>query len=210
MQRDKQINYAGRALFYASFPIQEQVQAMQKGQAIISHDDQYDYPPVYVISFMNFSLHKNTDQILFRYELRERTIGDLMTDRLNFIFLEMTNYRKEEPEMDDTFVEKLSYAITHMSILDERPAALIEEVFGLLFAACELDSLSEQELEKYTRDMTTEVDQRNIIYCARMEGKEEGREEERRNTARNLKALGVDAETIVKATGLGEDVIRSL
>jgi len=183
---------------------------MQKGQAIISHDDQYDYPPVYVISFMNFSLHKNTDQILFRYELRERTIGDLMTDRLNFIFLEMTNYRKEEPEMDDTFVEKLSYAITHMSILDERPAALIEEVFGLLFAACELDSLSEQELEKYTRDMTTEVDQRNIIYCARMEGKEEGREEERRNTARNLKALGVDAETIVKATGLGEDVIRSL
>lgn len=97
-----------------------------------------------------------------------------------------------------------------MSILDERPAALIEEVFGLLFAACELDSLSEQELEKYTRDMTTEVDQRNIIYCARMEGKEEGREEERRNTARNLKALGVDAETIVKATGLGEDVIRAL
>ena len=218
MQRDKQLNFAARALFYATFPIQEQVQAQKKEKKPIPHDDQYEYPPVYVISFMNFSLHENTGQVLFRYDLRERTLGDLMTDRLNFIFLEMTNYKKAVPEEGDSFAEKLSYALTHMNILEERPAALIEEVFGLLFAACELDSLTEQEQQTYAKDMTTEADKRNILYCARMEGREEGREEGRAEglaegkiaTARNFKALGVDTETIIKATGLSKEEVEAL
>ena len=115
MQREEQIHFAERALFYSTFPIQEQVKAKKHGH--ISHDKQYDYPPVYVISFMDFSRHADASQVLFRYDLRERTIGDLMTNRLNFIFLEMTNFKKDEPDESDSFAEKLSYALTHMSIL---------------------------------------------------------------------------------------------
>ena len=161
--------------------------------------------------------------MLFRYDLRERTTGDLMTDRLNFIFLEMTNYRKPVPDKNDSFAEKLSYALTHMSILKRRPTALIEEVFGLLFAACDIDLLTEEELQTYTRDvMTTEIDRQNIIYTARMDGKEEGlaeglakgrvegREEGNKDAARNLKKLGVDLETIMKATGLSEEAVQAL
>lgn len=207
MQRDKQMHFHERALLYSTFPIQEQVLAQQKDKKREPHDKQFDYPPVYVISFLNFSLHKNTSQVMFRYDLRERTIGDLMTDRLNFILLEMTNYRKAEPDEGDTFAEKLSYALTHMGILWDRPTALIEEVFGLLFAACDLSSLTEQELQSYTNDvMTTEADRKNIIYTARMDGKEEGLAE----AARNLKNLGVDIKTIIKATGLSEKEVISL
>ena len=215
MQRDKQLHFPERALFYSTFPIQAQVKARKKGKKRDPHDKHYDYPPVYVISFLNFSLHKHTDQVLFRYDLRERTTGDLMTDRLNFIFLEMTNYRKPVPDKSDSFAEKLSYALTHMSILKRRPTALIEEVFGLLFAACDINLLTEDELQTYTRDvMTTEIDRQNIIYTARMDGKEEGlaegRAEEKRNTALNLKNLGIDIETIMKATGLTEEQVQSL
>ena len=211
MQRNKQIHFPERALFYSTFPIQEQVKVRKRGKSKEPHDKHYDDPPVYVISFLNFSLHKSTNQVLFRYDLRERTIGDLMTDRLNFIFLEMTNYRKPVPDEDDSFAEKLSYALTHMSILRDRPTALIEEVFGLLFAACDLSVLTEQELQSYTNDvMTTEIDRQNIIYTARMDGKEEGIEEGTKNTARNFKNLGVDIETIMKATGLSEEEVNSL
>ena len=66
--------------------------------------------------------------------------------------------------------------------------------------------------------MTTEIDRQNIIYTARMDGKEEGlaeglekgRAEEKRNTALNLKKLGVDIDIIVKATGLTKKEVESL
>ncbi|MBR3744510.1 MAG: hypothetical protein IKN31_05305 [Bacteroidales bacterium] len=62
--------------------------------------------------------------------------------------------------------------------------------------------------------MTTEIDRQNIIYTARMDGKEEGlaegREVEKRENARNFKNLGVDIETIMKATGLSEEEVNSL
>lgn len=58
--------------------------------------------------------------------------------------------------------------------------------------------------------MTTEIDRQNIIYTARLDGKEEGIEEGTKNTARNFKNLGVDIETIMKATGLSEEEVESL
>ena len=66
--------------------------------------------------------------------------------------------------------------------------------------------------------MTTEIDRQNIIYTARMDGKEEGlaeglekgRAEEKRDNARNFKNLGVDIDIIVKATGLTKKEVESL
>lgn len=231
MQQHKQVHFAERALFYSTFPLQEQVKAQHKGAKQTSHDVQFDYPPVYVISFLNFSLHKDSNQVLFRYDLRERNTGELMTDRINYLFLEMANYRKAEPSAQDSFCEKLAYALTHMSILNARPPELVEEVFGLLFAACEVTRLSEQEQNIYTEDiMTTELDRRNILYTARLEGLEEGREEgrkegrkegreegrkegrtqERAKNAARLKNLGIPIETIAEALELSAEEIKAL
>ena len=44
----------------------------------------------------------------------------------------------------------------------------------------------------------------------RKEGREEGRREEKISLAQNLKAMGVDSETIAKATGLSKEEIISL
>ena len=44
----------------------------------------------------------------------------------------------------------------------------------------------------------------------REEGRAEGSEEAKMATAKNLKQLGVDVETIAKATGLSKDVIENL
>ena len=44
----------------------------------------------------------------------------------------------------------------------------------------------------------------------REEGRAEGRAEEKIETARNFKQLGVDLETIAKATGLSVEEIKNL
>ena len=175
MQKTEQVNFPERALFYSTFPIQEQVEAEQrKAKRRRTHDKQFSYAPVYLISFLNFSLHKESERILYRYALREVDTGEPLTDRLNFIFLEMTNFRREDIHPEDTFAEKLSYAFTHMGSLKERPTALIEKVFHKLFEACELKSLPEEEQTKYKEDMTTKMDWENILYTAELRGTERG------------------------------------
>ncbi len=179
MQKEEQVNFADRVLFYSTFPLQEQVEAEKKEERRKrrSHDAQYCYAPVYVISFLNFSRHTDTDQILFRYDLRERSSNELMTDRINFIFLEMKNFRREDVQPEDSFVEKISFAFTHMGSLTERPAALMEEVFRRLFEACEVRSLPNEKQQKYQRNMTTKRDYENILYTAELRGEKRGREE---------------------------------
>ena len=175
MQKTEQVNFHDRALFYSTFPIQEQVIAEEKGQARRGHNEQYAYAPVYVVSFLDFSLHKNTDRVLFRYHLREDDTSELMTDRINFIFLEMKNFKRGEIQAKDSFAEKISYAFMHMNTLEERPAALLEKVFERLFDACEIKRLSIRQQIKYKEEiMTTKMDRENILYTAELRGKEKG------------------------------------
>ena len=56
--------------------------------------------------------------------------------------------------------------------------------------------------------------QNDVLDTAKMEGREEGREEgrkeEKMSVAQKLKAMGLDANSIAKATGLSPDELASL
>ena len=215
MQVEEQLHFLERALFYSTFPIQEQVRAQKKGRPRRTHDEQFNFAPVYLISFLDFSLHQDSDKILYRYNLREEESGELMTDRINYIFLEMANYRRVEPRLEDGFAEKLSYMFRNMYWLTERPSALAEKVFGLIFDACEVSLLNEQEQQEYENDiMTTELDRRNILYTREFRGYERGLEEggEKRavKIARRMLDMGMEISVIAIATDLSEEEIRGL
>lgn len=209
MQMAEQEHFHERALFYSTFPIQEQVLAENKKKK--KHDWYFDYPPVYLICFLNFTFHNGSEKILYRYDLTERESGERMTDRVNFIFLEMVNAGDEEPDETASFAKKLCWAFTHMSILRERPAALLEQVFKNIFEACEIAALEETEQIKYEEDMTTEWDIHDQIATAwhkgKREGREEGREEERLIMAKKLLSEGVSMEAIISASGLTREEI---
>ena len=66
--------------------------------------------------------------------------------------------------------------------------------------------MDEETHNKVLDNMTTERDLRNQMAYARKEGLEQGKVE----AARNFKALGVDLETIAKATGLSLEQIEAL
>ena len=79
---------------------------------------------------------------------------------------------------------------------------------------CEIARFSEEKRIEYDQDMYDERRHMGEINTARRigheEGREEGREEAKMKTAKNLKQLGVDVETIAKATGLSKDMIENL
>ena len=165
MQLAHQNFFYERALFNSTFAVQEQMTA---------GEGTYDFPAVYFIGILDFTIHKDTDRVLFRYDLRERESFECMTDRLQFIFLELTNCRVLAPE--STVLEKVCYALHNMENLPDRPQGFEGELFRLLFESAEIATFTPDERIKLKDDMRTERDLKNQIAYAKEEGREEGRE----------------------------------
>ena len=194
MQLSRQDGFYERALFNTTFAIQEQ---MRVGE------DSYMFPEVYFIGVMKFSFHAGSgSRVRYSYTLREEESGEIMTDRVKFIFLELPNSEGAWDRPEATVLDKFCYALYKLPELEGRPAGLEAEIFRILFESAEIATFTPQERTKYIYDMTTERDIRNQLTYARKEGREEGREEERLMTARKLAELGVDPAIIEKATGV--------
>ena len=185
MQLARQEGFYERAIYNSSFAVQEQI---KRG------DSTYLFPPVYFIGVMNFSIHEGSDQVLFRYDIRGRKDGELMTDRLQYLFLELPNCRKAmTPEA--SVLDNFCYALKNMSEWTDRPAGLEQEIFNLLFDSLEIAKFAPKERTKYINDMTTERDIKNQIAYARKEGKAEGSIEAAK---RLITEYGLDIEDVAK------------
>ena len=201
MQLARQKHFYERALFNSTFAIQEQ---MEVGR------DSYDFSAVYFIGLMDFSLHDGSDRVLFRYDLREQTSGELMTGRIQYIFLELPNCRTVSP--DSTVLEKFCYALHNLEDLPGKPEGFEGELFRLLFETAEIATFTPQEKIRLENDMRTERDLRNQIAYAResgveeglARGREEGREEERSRMLAELRKQGVPEDVIARAVGAAE------
>jgi conserved hypothetical protein (putative transposase or invertase) len=163
MQLAYQKHFYERALFNSTFAIQEQM---------IAGQDTYDFPAVYFIGVMDYSLHDSTEGVLFRYDIRRRNSFEIMTDRIQYIFLELPNCQVLTPK--STVLEKICYALHNMENLPGMPEGFEGEIFRLLFESAEIAKFTPQEKTKYENDMTTERDIRNQIATAREQGVEEG------------------------------------
>ncbi len=97
-----------------------------------------------------------------------------------------------------------------MQFLEERPEELRQEIFELLFDAANIATFAPEDKIKYEYAMTTERDIRNQIRYAEKKGIEQGKEQKAIEIARNLLALGVDVDTIVKSSGLTQEQVKAL
>ena len=207
MQLSEQEFFYERAVFNSTFAIQEQM---------ISGESSYDFPPVYFIGIMDFSMHEGSDQVLYRYQIRERDSFELMTDRIQYLFLELTNAR-HALEPDATILEKFCYALHNMEHLPGRPEGFEGELFRLLFDSAEIATFTPQEKIKYEFDMTTERDIRNQIAFAEKKGiekgmekgmekgREEGIQEERQRILEALRRQGVPEDILAKVIPAPEE-----
>ena len=204
-----QHHFYERAVYNSSLAIQKQK---------LIGDTDYDFPAVYFIGLMDFSMHRGSDRVDFRYDLRERNSGELMTPRLQYVFLELPNALSRALTPEASILDNICFALHEMEHLTERPAELKQEIFRLLFNSAELTNFTPDERAKYQLDMTTERDIHNQIAYARDEGMEEGMEigmekgsrQKALETAQALLRLGVAMEIITQATGLSVEEIQAL
>ena len=208
MQLAEQEYFYERAVFNSSFAIQEQ---MQKGA------EEYDFPTVYFIGLTDFSIHNGSDKVMYRYSIRENSSGEQMTNRLQYIFLELPNSTKAmDPKA--SVVDKLCYALHNMQFLKEVPAGFNGEIFNLLFDSAEIANFTPTEKIKYENDMTTERDIRNQIRFAKKEGLQEGMEQgiekgaeqKAAEIARQMLAEKLPIDLICRVTGLSAEALANL
>ena len=152
-----------------------------------------------------------------RYQLLETKTLKQMTDKLEFVFVEVSKFDKSEDELE-TDLDKWLYLLKNMSKLLERPAALRDRVFGRLFDVAEYARLDDEERKNYVIAMNTARDTYNQIDYAlnkgigigREEGIGIGREKKAYEIAQRMIAKGLDVDTIADLTGLTKEEVAKL
>ena len=97
-----------------------------------------------------------------------------------------------------------------MPKLHEIPEVFQTPEFRRLFILAEIGKFTAEEYKQYIKSLDEMSDYYNVIDTAVEEAEKRGREEAKMANAKNLKQLGVDVETIAKATGLSKDAIENL
>ena len=132
-----------------------------------------------------------------------------MTDKLEFVFVEVAKFNKSEDELE-TDLDKWLYLLKNMSTLLERPAALRDRVFGRLFDVAEYARLDDEERKNYVIAMNTARDTYNQIAYARKEGIGIGLEKKAYEIAQRMISKGLDVDTIADLTGLTKEEVAKL
>ena len=203
MQKSNNNEFRNRMVYYGGSMIAKQ---LKKGE-------RYDkLQPVYVICFMNFRLLHQTDQLVYRYQLREQDSHEPYGNQLSLYFCELPRFVKESEEKL-TPVEQWFAILQNMSNFVNRPAN-IDKRFEPIFEACRQNQLDILEQEQYFSAMISKHEREGIAAAYKEEGLREGFEKGIEKgvikVAKSLKEMGYPVEDICKATGLEKDVVEGL
>ncbi len=125
----------------------------------------------------------------------------------------MPCFTKEREECDNHF-ERWIYILKNMEILERMPWAAQNAVFQRLADIAEVSKLNKEERLEYDHALKRYRDTLNAMTGAELKGIEKGRAEGEKNkaieVARNLKAMGLSADDIVKVTGLTAEELKAL
>ena len=139
------------------------------------------------------------------YRLREDSTGEMMTDVLRFVFLELGRFKKRIWELDTVF-DKWMYLLKHMHEMVVIPDEFDDPVFSNLFLLAKINNFTSDELKQYQKSLENMGEFENIINSteerAREAGRVEGRVEEKRTLCKSMLDKGVPKETVAEVAGL--------
>ena len=217
-----QKHFRERALYYSGM--------VMHSQGVKGKKWNYNIKGVYFIGLQNFTFGpERGGGLIRRYSIRDDESGELMTDKLRFVFIEIGRFDKR-PEELKTNLDKWFYVLKNLHRLLERPTALVDRIFRRFFEAAEVISLTKEEKKQYVSNMINERDTYNQIAYAREFGREEGikqgleqgleqgREQgveqgkvaEREAIALRMIGANTPIELIVKCTGLDKAAVEAL
>ncbi|MCI7598178.1 MAG: Rpn family recombination-promoting nuclease/putative transposase [Prevotella sp.] len=210
IQQARELYYLERVLYGVAKTITEH----------ISLGDKYDkVRKVYSISILYFDLGQGADYL---YHGQTSLVGVHTKDTLKINTRDKGIIKIKTPE--EIFPEYFIIRVNEFNKVAKTP---LEEwldylksghikpdttVPGLREAREKLQYMKMDKAERkaYDRHIDNIMVQNDVLDTAKMEGREEGREEGKRTVAKNLKAMGLDNDSIAKATGLSHEEIDKL
>jgi predicted transposase/invertase (TIGR01784 family) len=184
-----------RILYYTS---QSYVSQIDRG---INYDK---LRPVYFIGILEFEIaqskHYHSRHKVLDVETREQIIQDV-----EFNFIELPKFNKTINQLESS-IDQWTFFIKNAENLTLIPESIDDEGLKEAYKEADKQNWTKQELEDYERASIKERDEIGRIAFAEKKGETKGKIE----AAKNLKLLGVDMDTISKATGLSKEEIETL
>lgn len=191
MQVTNEPGFEKRAPYYAAKAYIEQ---RTRGQ------EYRDLKQVTFLAITGFTLFPDKQNCLSHHHMLDVVTGERNLEDFSFSFIELPKFKKSLNQLAN-IVDKWIYFFKHA---EETSSKDLEKIIGsdeiIERAYEELDRYgwSEEELRAYDHVDMEETVHRTQIGAARTEGMVEGKIE----TARNMRALGIEDTLIAKATGL--------
>lgn len=197
MQNGRSENFQDRCLFYATRAL--------GSKGVKGNEWNYALEPLCLIALMNFDAKFAGDRFMSCYSVRGEERGDLLSDKLRFVFLQLTRFKKRSPEECATNFERWIYLLKHMPEMKEMLWEQSNPAFGRLASVADLDKMSESERVAYDRSLKRMYDYSSVMRETGRENLEKGREEERLRIALKLLSKGMSEKEVCEATGLTEE-----
>ncbi|MDR0515975.1 MAG: Rpn family recombination-promoting nuclease/putative transposase [Fibromonadaceae bacterium] len=164
VQVGRQAFFIKRVLFYACMAVTDNG---KKG------DWDFNYPPVYTLSFMDFDLDFKNNDVIQYLSLSNEDHPEIRYDYINMVFVRLPLFNKTLEECC-TLQDKLIFSLRHAHELKAKPEQFGEGVFDKIFDIVQIARFSKEERAKYEASMINKRDQYAILKCARDEGMEKG------------------------------------
>ena len=196
MQNARKTYFKDRSLFYAAKPIRDQAEKGEEWDFRLNN--------VYMVGVMNFRFPNNEypeDSYYHVIQLMDVVDQHVFYDKLTLIYLEMPKLKNMTPSTK-SFRDLWLYALQNLCYTDDYPEVLQNGIFKKLYDAAALANLNDAQLLAYERSQKAMWD--------RYSERETAREEERDKIAAKMKAIGIDAATIMEITGMSEEEILKL
>ena len=195
MQREKKRSFKNRMLYYGASMIHSQLKRKQPYSAL---------KPVYVICFMDYKMAHESEQLVYRYSLREHESGEPYGDSFSIFLCELPRLKEKSLEGLDP-IHSWFYILTNMRIFAGKPEDMGKR-YAVIAEAAQMRNLPVKDKIQYFRNMITEEERQDIGGAYYEDGYKEGT----RDTVLKFKEAGVSLEVISKATGLSPEEIASL
>ncbi len=238
MQNGSQIFFRNRAIYYMSRVVASQGEPgtkwsygelkavigvflldfiMKDENNAIPYGDKCDGEPSVTPKFRTDVAFADTDD------------GHLFSDKMLMVFLQLPAFKITHPDECTNDFERWIYILKNMETLDRMPFRAQKSVFDRLAKVCEVAKMNMEEKRNYDASLIAYLDAKNQLYyfqngerlaqergwAAGMEegmekGKKEGAEQNAIEIIKNLMAMGMDVESIAKATNKTVEQIKAI
>ena len=181
MQNARQEHFRERALFYTSYPLQHQKALARQKHKEDNPDEtfkwDFELTPVRLIAVVNFAFEHNDDwpanKSSSSYHIIEDECGETMTDKLQFIFLELERFDKTESELVTPY-DKWMYLFKHLEEMTLRPETFSDKEFDHLFDSANITTFTPEQYEEYQQHENMKYDYQNCLDYQYSKGLKEG------------------------------------